>query len=137
MIEYYVPVRSTHIGAVIASGAVFLLRGALAQFGRQDLALAPAPRYLSYAIDTTLLTAALMLVAMLPAAVYENGWLATKLALLPVYVGLGWFALRAEDPRLRLAGLAGAVLAYGAMYAIARAHDPLGPFQLWSTLAPA
>ena len=132
MIEYYVPIRSTHIAAVLASGALFLLRGTLVQCGRKDWALAPVPRYLSYAVDTTLLTAALMLVAILPAAVYENGWLATKLALLPVYIGLGWFALRAEDRRLRVASFAAAVLAYGSMYAIARTHDPLGPFQLWS-----
>lgn len=136
MIEYYLQVRSAHIAAVVASGALFLLRGTLVQAGRADWALSPVPRYLSYAVDTTLLTAALMLVAMLPAAVYENGWLATKLALLPVYIGLGWFALRADGRRLRLASFAGAALAYGSMYAIARAHDPLGPFQLWSRLAP-
>jgi len=136
MIEYYLPIRYTHIAAVLASGALFLLRGTLVQCGRQAWALAPVPRYLSYAVDTTLLTAALMLVAILPAAVYENGWLATKLALLPVYIGLGWFALRAHDRRLRLASLLGAVLAYGSMYSIARAHDPLGPLQQLSFLAP-
>ena len=137
MDEYYAPIRSVHIGAVLASGALFLLRGLLVQSGRPDLALQPAPRYLAYAIDTMLLTAALMLVAILPAAVYDNGWLATKLALLPVYIGLGWFALRAKDRRLRLVSFAGAVLAYGLMYSIARAHDPLGPFQRWSSVAPA
>ena len=136
MIEYYGTIRSAHIAAVLASGLLFLFRGAFVQFGRQRWALAPAPRYLSYAIDTTLLTAALMLVAILPAAVYANGWLATKLALLPIYIGLGWFALRAGDRRVRLASFAGAVIAYGSMYTIARAHDPLGPFQQLSFLVP-
>ena len=136
MIEYYLPIRSTHIAAVLASGVLFLLRGTLVQSGRQAWALAPVPRYLSYAVDTTLLTAALMLVTILPSAVYENGWLATKLALLPVYIGLGWFALRAKDRRLRLASLVGAALAYGSMYSIARAHDPLGPLQLLSQVVP-
>lgn len=131
MIEYYLPIRQAHIAAVLASGALFLLRGLLVQAGRAGWALAPLPRYLSYAIDTTLLTAALMLVTILPSAVYANGWLATKLALLPVYIGLGWFAFRARDARRRLACFAGAALAYGCMYAIARSHDPLGPLRHW------
>ena len=131
MIEYYLPIRQAHIAAVLASGALFLLRGLLVQAGRAGWALAPLPRYLSYAVDMTLLTAALMLVNILPSAIYSNGWLAAKLALLPVYVGLGWFAFRARHSRRRLACLAGAALAYGCMYAIARAHDPLGPLRHW------
>lgn len=131
MIEFYGPIRLVHITAVLASGALFLLRGTLVQLGRGHWALAALPRYASYAIDTALLTAAMMLVAILPSAVYANGWLAAKLALLPVYVGLGWFALRAQGRGLRLASLAGATLAYGSMYTIARAHDPLGPLPGW------
>ena len=131
MIEFYGPIRLVHITAVLASGALFLLRSTLVHLGRERWALAALPRYLSYAIDTTLLTAAVMLVAMLPSAVYANGWLAAKLALLPVYIGLGWFALRARGRGMRLASLAGAALAYGSMYSIARAHDPLGPLPGW------
>jgi uncharacterized membrane protein SirB2 len=97
--------------------------------GRGHWALAPLPRYLSYAVDTTLLTAALMLLTILPAAAFGNGWLAAKLLLLPVYIGLGWLALRARAPARRLAFLAGALLAYGCMFMIARAHDPLGPIR--------
>ena len=135
MIEYYGQIHAAHIGAVLASGALFLLRGGLVQCGRADWALSPAPRFLSYAVDTALLTAALMLVAVLPAAMYANGWLATKLALLPAYIGLGWLALRAREPRWRLACFAGAVLAYASMFSIARAHHPFGPLRDWSFLA--
>ena len=130
LIEFYSEIRFAHVAAVISSGALFLLRGIFAVTGRQAWALAPFPRYLSYGIDTTLLTAALMLLSILPWSVFANGWLAAKLALLPAYVGFGWLALR------RPAGwqpgyLAGALLTYAAMFAIARAHSPLGPLNGW------
>jgi uncharacterized membrane protein SirB2 len=127
MIEFYGEIRLAHIVAVLTSGALFLVRGFLVQAGRPALALAPGPRYLSYAVDTTLLTAAMMLVTILPSGLFANGWLAAKLALLPFYVGLGWGALRARTPGRRRGCFIGALVAYGAMFAIARAHDPLGP----------
>ncbi len=131
MIEFYPQIRLVHVAAVVASGALFFLRGLLVTAGRGEWALQAVPRYLSYAIDTTLLTAALMLLTILPSAVYSNGWLAVKLALLPVYIVLGWFALRRPRTGGRQARyFAGAVLAYLCMFAIARTHDPLGPFRL-------
>jgi uncharacterized membrane protein SirB2 len=131
MIEYYAGIKAVHVAAVIASGALFFLRGLLVRAGRGPWALAPLPRYLSYAIDTTLLTAALMLVSILPSAVYANGWLAAKLALLPVYIALGWLALRRPGAGGRQAAyFAGAVVVYLCMFAIARTHDPAGPLRL-------
>jgi uncharacterized membrane protein SirB2 len=131
VIEFYGEIRFVHILAVVASGSLLLLRGLAVGSGRQSWALAAPVRYLSYAVDTTLLTAALMLFTLLPSAVFSNGWLATKLALLPAYVGLGWLALRSAAGRgQRLAYLAGAAAVYGLMFAIARTHDPLGPVRL-------
>lgn len=127
MIEHYGEIRLAHIASAIASGTLFLLRGLLVQAGRGSWALAPVPRYLSYAIDTSLLAAALALFAILPPQAFSNGWLAAKLALLPLYVGLGWGALRARTRARRLGFLVGAIAAFAAMYGIARTHDPLGP----------
>jgi uncharacterized membrane protein SirB2 len=127
VIEYYVELRLAHITAAIASGMLFLLRGLLVQADRGAWALAPIPRYLSYAIDTTLLATALVLFTILPSQAFSNGWLAAKLALLPLYIGLGWGALRAQTRARRLGFLVGAIAAFAAMYGIARAHDPLGP----------
>jgi uncharacterized membrane protein SirB2 len=129
MIEFYPQIRLVHIASVLASGLLFLMRGIAVQAGRADLALAPVPRYLSYAIDTTLLTAALMLVSILPAAAYSNGWLMAKLVLLPVYVVCGWLAFRAPGKRQRAVFLVVAVLTYLSMLGIARAHHPLGPLR--------
>jgi uncharacterized membrane protein SirB2 len=130
MIEFYSLIRTAHVAAVLASGALFLLRGLMVSAGRREWALTPLLRYLSYTIDTALLAAAVMLVCILPSTVYGNGWLAAKLAILPVYVVLGWLALRRAEPaRRQLAYLAAALFAYGSMFAIARAHDPLGPLR--------
>jgi uncharacterized membrane protein SirB2 len=71
------------------------------------------------------------LLAILPSAVFANGWLLLKLALLVVYVSLGTFALkRGRTARSRLTYFIGALLVYGCMFEIARTHDPLGPLHL-------
>jgi uncharacterized membrane protein SirB2 len=132
MIEFYPQIKMTHIAAVVASGSLFLLRGLVLQAGdRGRWAMAAPVRYLSYGIDTVLLTAALMLVTILPAAIYANGWLAVKLLLLVVYIGLGTFALkRGRTQRSRLACFAAALAVYVLMLVVARTHDPLGPVRL-------
>jgi uncharacterized membrane protein SirB2 len=129
VIEFYAEIRLAHVAAVMASGSLFLLRGILVQVGRPAWALAPLPRYLSYAIDTTLLTAAFMLLTILPVAAFGNGWLIAKLTLLPAYIGLGWLALRGTA-RWRMGYFVAALLAYTCMFAIARSHNPLGPINL-------
>jgi len=115
------------VAAVVLSGTLFFVRGMLVQTGSRAAALAPRLRYLSYTIDTILLAAALLLLAIVPAAAYGNGWLLVKLLLLPVYVVLGWMALHKAATRTsRFWFLAAAVLAYLLMFSIARAHHPLG-----------
>ena len=131
MIEFYPQIKGVHVAAVLASGALFALRGLFVQFRGGGLAMALPVRFASYAIDTVLLTAALMLFTLLPHAVFANGWLALKLLLLPVYVLLGTFALRrGRTPRARLAAWLAAVAVYATMLGIARAHHPLGWWQL-------
>ena len=132
MLELYPQMKVAHVAAVIASGSLFLLRGLVLQAGeRGRWAMAAPLRYLSYGIDTALLAAALVLVMILPAAVYANGWLAAKLALLVAYVGLGTCALkRGRTRRTRLACFVAALAVYGSMLVIARTHDPLGPFRV-------
>ena len=78
-----------------------------------------------------LLAAALMLLTLLPAAVFANGWLWVKVGLLVVYVGLGTFALkRGRTARVRLASYVAALAVFAGMYMIARTHDPLGPLRM-------
>lgn len=132
MIEFYPQIRSVHIAAVVASGALFLLRGLLVHCGSGAWARSAPVRYLSYTIDSVLLTAALMLFTLLPSAVFGNGWLAAKLSLLVVYIVLGMHALRdASSPRGRVLCFVAALCVYGLMVSIARAHHPLGVFLSW------
>lgn len=127
MIEFYPQIKWLHIAAVVASGSLFALRGLLVLAGRPQWALAAPVRYLSYAIDTTLLTAALMLLTILPGALFANGWLTVKIVLLVVYIVLGVFALRrGRTPGVRLACYAGALATFGFIYTVARAHHPGG-----------
>lgn len=128
MFEFYPQIKWLHVAAVIASGSLFLLRGVAVQAQARWPMAAPV-RYLSYGIDTVLLAAAVMLVVILPAALYANGWLTVKLVLLVIYIGLGTFALkRGRTPGIRLATFVGALAVYGSIIAVARAHHPLGPF---------
>ena len=93
MLAYYPLVKSVHIGAVAASGLVFLLRGLLVQFGRTGVAMAPPVRYASYAIDTVLLTAALMLMTIVRQYPGADAWLTVKVSLVVAYIALGYYAL--------------------------------------------
>ena len=130
MIAFYPEIKLVHVIAVLASGLLFLLRGSLVQVGRPDWAFAPLPRYLSYAIDTVLLTAAFALLSVLPPAVFTNGWLTVKLVLLPVYVVCGWMALRrGRGIRAGASWFAVAIAIYAFMLVVARLHDPLGPLR--------
>ena len=126
MIEFYPQIRAVHIGAVIASGTLFALRGVGVLSGARWPMAAPL-RYLSYSIDSVLLTAALMLIAVLPAAVFANHWLTVKLALLVLYIVLGSLALkRGRTARMRALCFAVALAVFADMVGIARTHQPLG-----------
>ena len=88
-------------------------------------------RYASYGIDTVLLTAALMLVTILPAAMFANHWLTLKVALLVVYVVLGTLALkRAATPQGAMALLRRGARGLRDHVGIARAHHPWGGWRL-------
>jgi uncharacterized membrane protein SirB2 len=133
MLAFYGQIKTVHVAAVLLSGALFVTRGLLVQAGRQRFAMSGIVRYASYGIDTVLLTAALMLVTILPAGMFANRWLTFKLALLVVYVALGSLALkRARTPLARRLFFIAAIVVYGAMLGIARAHHPLGWLVYWN-----
>ena len=128
MIEFYWPIKMVHVIAVLCSGGLFFVRGLMVLNNRQ-VAMAAPVRSLSYGIDTVLLVAALLLVAILPSAVFANGWLLEKIVLLLVYIVLGSFALkRAREKKNQAACFIAALSVYAFMYSVARAHHPLGIF---------
>lgn len=124
---FYPQVREAHILAATLSGALFALRGACALAGMRWPRAAPV-RYASYAIDTTLLTAALMLVAILPSAMFANHWLTVKLCFVVAYVALGIATMRARGRGVRVVCYVAALVAFALVVGIARMHQPLGWF---------
>ena len=132
VIEFYLPIKMVHVTSVLLSGGLFFLRGILLLNARTWVMSAPV-RYLSYSIDTVLLTSALMLATMLPSSMFSNGWLALKIVLLVVYIVLGSLALkRGRSQKVRLVCFVTAVLVFCYMLSVARMHHPLGLF-LWLT----
>jgi uncharacterized membrane protein SirB2 len=126
MIEFYLEIKLVHVAAVLVSGALFVLRGIALQVGGAWAMAAPI-RYLSYSIDTVLLSAALMLSSMLRQYPFVHSWLTAKVLLLVVYIVLGSFALKRAPTRpIRLACFTAAIAVYAMMISISRAHHPLG-----------
>jgi len=128
MIEFYPQIRLVHILCVVVSGLLFAFRGSWMLAGGtayNHIVL----RALSWAVDTTLLTAALMLAAILHRYPIAEAWLTTKVILLVVYIGLGTMALRRASTRRERAWYFGAAIAvYLFIASVAHAHHPAGIF---------
>lgn len=134
MIEFYAQIKWVHIASIIASGLLFLFRGSLVLAGRERIAMLSPLRFLSYSIDTVLLSAALMLLTILPHAMYANGWLTLKLVLVVVYVVLGSLARkRGRTVGVRAGSFAAALAVYLTIVGIARVHHPLGWLHYWTS----
>jgi uncharacterized membrane protein SirB2 len=129
MEEFYLQIRTVHISAVTASGLLFALRGgAFNLFGATWPKTLPA-RLLSWIIDSILLMAALMLMTIVRQYPFVDHWLTMKVTLLAVYIGLGTQAFAvARARRVRIAFWLAALLVFGFIVTVARAHNPLGLF---------
>jgi uncharacterized membrane protein SirB2 len=126
LLEFYPQIKWVHVFAVIASGSLFALRGAGVLAGGRWPMWAPL-RYLTYTVDTVLLTAALMLATLLHQYPFVHGWLTAKVCLLVVYIVLGSFALkRARTRRAQAWFYVAALAVFLFIVSIARAHHPLG-----------
>jgi len=126
MIAFYPQIKQFHIFVALFSGSLFALRGGFALAGARWPRALPL-KWLSYAVDTALLTAAMMLLTILPWAMFANGWLLVKVSLIVVYIALGALAMRPQPrTRTRAVYYAAALLVFASIYGIARAHHPLG-----------
>jgi len=126
LLVFYPQIKFVHVLCVVLSGSVFALRG-VAMLAGSGLANHAIVRYLSYAIDSALLTAALMLVTMLHQYPFVQAWLTVKILLLVLYIVLGVFALRRGRTRaLRALCLLAAIVVFLFMASVAHLHDPRG-----------
>ena len=132
VLEFYPQIKQAHVMLALLSGTMFSVRGFAALMNGTWQQRRPV-KLLSYAIDIALLSAALMLLAILPWTMFANGWLWMKLILLVVYVTLGVYTLRlARSPGARAICYVLALLVFGWMVTIARAHHPLGLFSAFT-----
>jgi uncharacterized membrane protein SirB2 len=126
MIEFYPQIKMLHVFSVLLSGSLFALRGLL-MLARSRLTNHAALRYLSYAIDSVLLTSALMLVTILHAYPFVQHWLTVKVLLLVVYIVLGALALKRGRTRaVQVTCYFMALCVFAFIVSVARMHDPWG-----------
>lgn len=131
MSAWYLEIRWLHIAAVIGSGSLFALRGVM-MLARSRFANHPALRVMSVVIDTILLGAALLLVAIIHQYPFVHTWLTAKVVLLAVYIVLGHMALkRGRSRAARAVSYVAALIVFGYIVGIARLHDPLGVLAFW------
>jgi uncharacterized membrane protein SirB2 len=126
MEEFYPGIRAVHIGCAIVSVSLLMLRSVGYNLFDARWPMVFALRAIVWSVDTVLLTAAFMLMTITQQFPFATEWLTVKVLLLVVYVFLAWTAFRASGKRLRIAATLSAVLVFGFVYSIARAHDPLG-----------
>lgn len=125
---YYPQIKLVHISCVVLSGSLFALRGTMMLAGSQ-WTYHPILRRGSYLIDTTLLTAGVLLTLILHQYPFVQAWLTAKVLLLVIYIALGVFALRRGRTRAsRAAFFVAAFAVYLFIVSIAIAHDPRGIF---------
>jgi len=128
--EYYFPLILVHVACAVLSGGLFILRGVLRA---RDAAVANARpvRFLSYGLDSILLTAAILLMGVTHRYPFADTWLTVKVALVALYVVLGIVALkRGRTPGARRAAFYAALTVYVYIIGVAFAHHPLGWFAL-------
>ena len=126
MAVLYPDIKLLHIVCVAISGALFALRGVMMAAGSAYVNHAYL-RFSSYAVDTTLLGAALVLAYLSGQLPVPQAWLTAKILLLFVYIFLGVRALRPSRARtVRIAYFAAALCVFGLLISIAVTHDPRG-----------
>ena len=116
--------KYTHVAAVIASFALFFLRGLwmMADPGKLD---ARWVRVVPHVIDTVLLVSAIALAAMTAQYPFVQPWLTAKVLALLVYILLGTVAIRrGRTRRVRIVAWILALAVFGYMVAVARARVP-------------
>lgn len=120
----YSHLLSIHIGAVMLSGLLFLIRGS-SMLGQADWHRRGPWRVLPHVVDSVLLAAAIGLIVVLNGQPLGQPWLYAKLIGLVVYIVLGSIALkRGRSDRQRLLAFIGAVLVFTYIVGVALNRSP-------------
>ena len=116
--------KYVHVAAVIASFALFFLRGLWMMAASGKLA-ARWVRVVPHFIDTVLLVSAIALAAITAQYPFVQPWLTAKVLALLAYILLGTVAIRrGRTRRVRIVAWILALTVFGYMVAVARARVP-------------
>lgn len=120
----YATLKLVHVSSVVLSGSGFALRGALALAG-SSLMQRRWMRVLPHVVDSVLLVSAIWMATIAHLNPLNHPWLATKIALLVVYVVLGAWALRrARTRRGRALAYVGALSVFAWIVGVALTRRP-------------
>ena len=123
----YVLLKQLHLATIALTLALFLLRGVWMVMDSPRLQARWA-RIVPHLNDTLLLASGIALAVLLQQYPLVHGWLTAKVLALIAYIVLGTLALkRGKTKAQRVTAWVAALLVFGYMLAVARAHDPL-PF---------
>ena len=123
----YSLLKSLHLTTIALTLALFVLRGVWMMASSPRLQ-ARWVRIVPHVNDTLLLTSGISLAILMQQYPLVHGWLTAKFFALIAYIVLGTLALkRGKTKARRITAWVAALLVFGYMAAVARAHDPF-PF---------
>ena len=121
----YLTLKSLHVGCVVVSYALFLLRGIWMMRRPERLRLRWV-RTLPHVVDTALLGSAVAMALMIRQYPFVAGWLTAKLLALLLYIVLGSIALkRGRTRNQRIAAWFAAQAVFFYIVAVALTRSPL------------
>ena len=119
----YLLLKQLHLATIAITLALFVLRGAWMMMG-SSLLQARWVRIVPHLNDTLLLASGITLAVLMQQYPLVHGWLTAKFFALIVYIVLGTIALkRGKTKSQRIAAWFAALLVFGYMVAVARAHE--------------
>ena len=123
----YVALKNLHLATIALTLTLFVLRGAWMMADSPRLQ-ARWVRIVPHVNDALLLSSGIGLAVLVQQYPLVHGWLTAKFFALIAYIVLGTLALkRGKTKARRIAAWVAALLVFGYMAAVARAHDPV-PF---------
>ncbi|MBU1224228.1 MAG: SirB2 family protein [Gammaproteobacteria bacterium] len=123
----YLILKNLHLATIAVTLTLFLVRGVWMMTDSPRLQ-ARWVRIVPHANDTLLLASGIALAVLIQQYPLVHGWLTAKVFALIAYIVLGTLALkRGKTKSRRIAAWIAALLVFGYMLAVARAHDPF-PF---------
>jgi len=116
-------VRMLHISCVLLALLLFVLRG-WQVWRDKPITHVLWRRIIPDSVDTVLLLSGLIMMFMIGQYPFVAGWITLKLALVLVYIMLGFMAFRPDNSlRLRRRSWLSALVVFVAIVSIARLHD--------------